>query len=261
MSRLLVAVAVALTATTLASAAVKSKKVEYKYDGVTLAGELYWDDASKDKRPVVVVFHEWWGLDAHAKAKAEELAKLGYVAFAADMYGEGKIADDRDHAMKMATATRANVDVWRGRAKAAYKVLTDSELVDGTKTAAIGYCFGGTTALQLAATGADLKAVSTFHAALPKLKDDEAKAIKAKVQVHHGADDKFISQEAIDGFKKTMADAKVDLTFQEYKGVVHSFTVKDADAKKIEGMKYDKEADEKSWAATKKLFEEAFGRK
>lgn len=261
MTRMLLAAALAVACGGAATAAVKSKKVEYKHDGVTFAGELYWDDAGKDKRPGVLVFHEWWGLDGHAKAKAEELAKLGYVAFAADMYGDGKIADDRDHAMKMATATRANVDVWRGRAKAAYKVLTDSEMVDATKTAAIGYCFGGTTALQLAATGADLKAVSTFHAALPKLKDEEAKAIKAKVQVHHGADDKFIPKEAIDGFKKAMADAKVSLDFFEYKGAVHSFTVKDADAKKLEGMKYDKEADEKSWAATKKLFEEAFGKK
>lgn len=261
MTRTLMAMAVTLMATTLASAAVKSKKVEYKFDGVTFAGELYWDDASKDKRPGVLVFHEWWGLDGHAKARAEELAKLGYVAFAADMYGDGKVAEHPTDAGKMATAVRANVDVWRGRAKEAYKVLTGSELVDATKTAAIGYCFGGTTALQLAATGADLKAVSTFHAALPGFKPDEAKAIKAKVQVHHGEADVFIKSEAIDTFKKALTDAKVNLDFHGYKGVVHSFTVKDADARKIDGMKYDKEADEKSWAATKKLFDEAFGKK
>lgn len=242
----------------LAHAEVKSKKVEYKHDGNTFAGVLYWDDAGKGKRPGVVVFHEWWGLDDHAKAKAEELAKLGYVAFAADMYGEGKKVDHPDDARKMATAVRANADVWRGRAKEAYKVLTDSELVDAKRTAAIGYCFGGTTALQLAATGADLKAVSTFHAGLPKLTADEAKAVTAKVQVHHGADDKFIPAEAITAFKKTLEDAKVALDFREYNGVVHSFTVKTADDKKIDGMKYDKDADEKSWDATKKLFDEAF---
>jgi dienelactone hydrolase len=260
MKRLLALAVVAVVAAA-APAAVKSKKVEYKYDGVAFAGELYWDDAGKDKRPGVLVFHEWWGLDAHAKAKAEELAKLGYVAFAADMYGDGKVVDHPTDAGKMAGAVRANVDVWRGRAKEAYKVLTADEHVDATKVAAIGFCFGGTTALQLAASGADLKAVSTFHAALPPLKADEAKAIKAKVQVHHGAADAFIKPEAVEAFKKTMADAKVDLDFHEYKGVVHSFTVKGADDRKIEGMKYDKEADEKSWAATKKLFEETFGRK
>jgi dienelactone hydrolase len=113
----------------------------------------------------------------------------------------------------------------------------------------------------MAATGADVKAVSTFHAALPKLKEDEAKAIKAKVLVNHGADDKFIPQEAIEAFKKTLGEAKVSLDFREYKGVVHSFTVKGADDRKIDGMKYDKDADEKSWAATTKLFEEAFGKK
>ncbi len=261
MSRFAVAAVLIAIGGSAAFGAVKSKKVEYKFDGVTFAGELYWDDASKDKRPGVVVFHEWWGLDAHAKAKAEELAKLGYVAFAADMYGDGKVVDHPTDAGKMATAVRANVDVWRGRATEAYKVLTGFEFTDGTKTAAIGYCFGGTTALQLAASGADLKAVSTFHAALPSLKADEAKAIKAKVQVHHGADDKFIKQEAIDAFKKALADTKVSLDFVDYKGAVHSFTVKDADARKIDGMKYDKDADEKSWAATKTLFAEAFGKK
>ncbi|MCU0702936.1 MAG: dienelactone hydrolase family protein [Fimbriiglobus sp.] len=258
MTRMLVAVAVIAGLGGSGMAAVKSKKVEYKYDGVTFAGELYWDDAGTGKRPGVLVFHEWWGLDAHAKAKAEELAKLGYVAFAADMYGDGKVAEHPTDAGKMATAVRANVDVWRGRAKEALKVLTADEHVDATKVAAIGYCFGGTTAIQLAASGADVKAVSTFHAALPKLKDDEAKAIKAKVLVNHGADDKFIPAEAIAAFQKAMADAKVSLDFREYKGAVHSFTVKTADEKKLDGMKYDKDADEKSWSATKTLFAEAF---
>jgi dienelactone hydrolase len=261
MRRVMMAVAVVAAFATTAAAEVKSKKVEYKFDGVAFAGQVYWDDASKDKRPGVLVFHEWWGLDAHAKAKAEELARLGYVAFAADMYGDGKVVEHPQDAGKMATAVRANADVWRGRAKEAYKQLTDFELTDAKRTAAIGYCFGGTTALQLAATGADLKAVSTFHAALPAFKPEEAKVIKAKVQVHHGAADTFIKPEAIEAFKKALTDAKVDLTFQEYKGVVHSFTVKTADDKKIDGMKYDKEADEKSWADTKKLFDEAFGKK
>jgi len=258
MRRFVMAVAVLTACTAIASAEVKSKKVDYKYDGVSFAGVMYWDDASKDKRPGVLVFHEWWGLDGHAKAKAEELAKMGYVAFAADMYGEGKVVDHPTDAGKMATAVRSNVDVWRGRAQEAYKVLTADEHVDAKKVAAIGYCFGGSTAIELAATGADLKAISTFHAALPPLKADEAKAIKAKVLINHGADDKFIPQKAIDDFKKTLGGAKVDLDFREYKGAVHSFTVKGADDKKIDGMKYDKDADEKSWAATKKLFEEAF---
>lgn len=260
MKRLLAVVAAGVFATA-AVAEVKVKKVEYKFDGVTFVGEMYWDDASKEKRPGVLVFHEWWGLDGHAKAKAEELAKLGYVAFAADMYGDGKVVDHPTDAGKMAGMVRANADVWRGRAKAAYEVLTGFELTDPKRTAAIGYCFGGTTALQLAAAGTDLKAVSTFHAGLPKFTADDAKKIKAKVLVNHGAADKFIPSDAVTGFKKALEDAGVSLDFREYTGVVHSFTVKGADDRKIDGMKYDKEADEKSWAATQKLFADAFGKK
>lgn len=261
MKRFAMAAAIIIAGAGVASAAVKSKKVEYKHGDATFAGMMYWDDASKDKRPGVLVFHEWWGLDDHARKVAEEWAKLGYVAFAADLYGDAKVVDTRDHAMTMATGLRKDVKVWRGRAEAALKQLTDFEFTDAKRVAATGYCLGGTTALQLAASGADLKAVSTFHAGLPKLTADEAKAIKAKVLVNNGEADTFISAEAIEGFKKTLTDAKVSLDFVQYKGVVHSFTVKDADAKKLDGMKYDKEADEKSWAATRKLFEEAFGKK
>jgi dienelactone hydrolase len=244
-----------------AAADVKSKKVEYKVGEESFAGVMYWDDASKDKRPGVVVFHEWWGLDDHAKAKAEELAKLGYVAFAADLYGDAKVVDTTDHAMTMATGLRKDPKVWRARALAAAGELVKFDKTDPTKLAAIGYCLGGTTALQLAATGFDLKAVSTFHAGLPKLTAEEAKEFKAKVLINTGADDKNIKAEAVDAFKKTLEDAKVKVEVQTFPGVVHSFTVKDADKRKMDNMKYDKDADEKSWAATKKLFDEQFGKK
>lgn len=258
MRAILFSLAVLCCGAASAPAEVKTKKVEYKFDGVTFIGHLAWDDASKEKRPGVLVVHEWWGLDDYAKMRAEQLAKMGYVAFACDMYGDGKLVDHPKDATAMASAVRKNVEVWRGRAKEALKVLTDFEFTDKSKCAAMGYCFGGTTALQLAATGADLKAVVTFHAALPKLTADEAKAIKAKVLVCHGADDKFIPAEAITGFKKTMDVAKVSLDFQEYKGAVHSFTVEGADKHKIVGMAYNKEADEKSWASMTALFAEVF---
>jgi dienelactone hydrolase len=242
----------------LASAEVKTKKVEYKFDGITFIGHIYYDDASKEKRPGVLVVHEWWGLDDYAKMRAEMLAKMGYVAFACDMYGDGKVAEHPKEAGEMAGLVRKNQDVWRGRAKAALKELTSFEYTDASRVAAIGYCFGGTTALQLAATGADLKAVVTFHSALPKLKDEEAKAIKAKVQVNHGAEDKFIGADTITAFKKTMETAKVNLDFIDHPGAVHSFTVKGAEDRKLDGMKYDADADEKSWKSMSKLFEEVF---
>ena len=258
MRAILFGLAVLCGSATMARADVKTKKVVYKFDGLTFIGHLAWDDASKEKRPGVLVVHEWWGLDDYAKMRAEQLAKIGYVAFACDMYGDGKVVDHPKDATAMAGTVRKNVEVWRGRAKEALKVLTDFEFTDPSRCAAIGYCFGGTTALQLAATSADLKAVVTFHAALPKLTADEAKAIMAKLLVCHGADDKFIPAEAIATFKKTVTEAKVSLDFQEYKGAVHSFTVEGADKHKIEGMAYNKEADDKSWASMKALFEEVF---
>jgi len=258
MRAILFSLAILFGSAAMAQADVKTKKVEYKFDGLTFIGHLAWDDASAEKRPGVLVVHEWWGLDDYAKQRAEQLAKMGYVAFACDMYGGGKVVDHPKDATAMAGAVRKNVEVWRGRAKEALNVLTDFEHTDKTRCAAIGYCFGGTTALQLAATGADLKAVVTFHAALPKLTADEAKAIKAKVLVCHGADDKFIPPDAIAAFRKSMEDAKVSLDFQEYKGAVHSFTVEGADKHKIEGMAYNKEADEKSWASMKALFADVF---
>ena len=194
MTRGAIAMAVTLTAAGAASAAVQTKTVDYEADGVQLKGFLAYDDAAKDKRPGVLVFPEWWGLNDYAKTRARQLAEMGYVAFAADLYGDGKVIDvaHPQDAQKMATALRMNVKAWRGRAEAALKVLTGQPNVDASKVAAIGYCLGGSTALQLAYAGADLKAVSTFHAALPAPTAEEAKAIKGRVLVNHGADDKFI---------------------------------------------------------------------
>ena len=244
-----------------ATAAVKTKDVSYTFDGVTFKGQLAYDDAVHGKRPGVLVVHEWWGLNDYAKKRAEELAKLGYVAFACDMYGDGKLTTHPEDATKFASDVRKNVAVWQGRAKAALKVLAENEMVDSTKLAAMGYCFGGSTALQLAYSGADLKAVATFHAALPTPTADQAKAINAKLLVCHGADDFFIKPEAIKSFKDGLDAAKVKYTFESYPGAVHSFTVPGADEHKIKGMAYNKEADEKSWTAMKSLFAEAFAEK
>jgi dienelactone hydrolase len=161
----------------------------------------------------------------------------------------------------MVGTLRANQKAWRARAEAALKVLTSQPNVDTSKLAAIGYCFGGSTALELAYSGADLKAVSTFHAALPTPTPEEAKAIKAKVLVNHGADDKFIKPDAIKAFREALDAAKVNYRFESYPGAVHSFTVPDADKRKIDGMAYNAEADKKSWASTKALFDEVFGAK
>src|SRR5262245_12287264 len=262
MIRSLIAVATATLLAGTAPAAVVTKTVDYEHDGTKLKGFLAYDDATKDKRPGVIVFPEWWGLNDYAKNRAKQLAEMGYVAFAADLYGNGQViaVDHPEDAGKMAGALRANVKAGRGRAEAAMKQLTSQPNVDASKIAAIGYCLGGSTALQLAYSGADIKAVSTFHAALPTPSADEAKAIKAKLYIAHGGDDKFIPEKAIADFKGALDGAKVSYNFESFPGVVHRFTVPDANKAKNPGMKYDKSADEKSWKEMQKLFKDALGK-
>jgi dienelactone hydrolase len=245
-----------------APAAVVTRTVEYEQDGTKLKGFLAYDDASKEKRPGVIVFPEWWGLNDYARNRAKQLAEMGYVAFAADLYGNGQVIDvaHPEDAGKMAGALRMNLKTWRGRAEAALKQLTSQPNVDPSKVAAIGYCLGGSTALQLAYSGADLKAVATFHAALPTPTAEDAKAIKAKLYVANGADDKFIPEKAIAAFKDALDKAGVKYTFENFPGAVHSFTVPDADKANNPGMKYNKAADEKSWAEMRKLFKETLGK-
>lgn len=253
------ALALALSATA-ARAAVVTKTVEYEFDGVKLKGFLAHDDAVKEKRPGVLVVHEWWGLDDYAKGRCKQLAELGYVAFAPDMYGDGKVVNHPDDSRKMSGMVRENVKVWRGRAEAGLKQLKAQPNVDADKLAAIGYCFGGSTCLQLAATGTDLKAVATFHAGLPKLTEAEAKAIKPKIVIFNGDADFFISAESIKSFRDTLDKAGTKYEWVGYKDVFHSFTVPGADAHNIKGMKYDKAADEDSWKKTLALFKETLGR-
>lgn len=262
MTRHMSSVAAVLLSAGLAPAAVQSQVVEYEYDGTKLKGFLAYDDATKEKRPGVLVFPEWWGLNEYAKTRAKQLAELGYVAFAADLYGDGKVIDiaHPQDAGAMAKYLRDNVTVWRGRATAALGQLTSQPNVDPTKIAAIGYCLGGSTALHLAYTGADLKAVATFHAGLPVATAEEAKAVKAKILVCNGAADTFIPEKAIKDFQAALEGGGVKLDFVNYPGVVHSFTSPDADKVGNPGMKYDKTADEDSWKRMKGLFQTTLGK-
>lgn len=242
------------------NAAVQTKTVTYKDGDVECRGFLAYDDAIEGKRPGVLVVHEWWGLNDYARNRAKELAALGYVAFAADMYGEGKTVDHPKDAGEMAGKVRANVDAWRKRARSALDVLTSQPQCDATKLAAIGYCFGGSTALQLAYTGADLDAVATFHAALPPATPAEAKATQSEILVCHGADDSFIPDAAIQAFKKGLDSAGVKYEFIAYPGAVHSFTVADAGKHGNPGMQYNAAADKDSWAKMVALFARKFGK-
>ena len=251
---LIVATSVMVGLATHSQADVVTKDVDYDYNGTTFHGVLAYDDAADGKRPGVLVVHEWWGLNDYARDRAKQLAGLGYVAFACDMYGGGKTTGHPKEAGDMATAVRENAAEWTGRAKAGLDILKNNPMVDATKLAAIGYCFGGSTVLQLAFSGAALDAVASFHGAPVVPTADQAKAVKAKILVAHGADDGFIPKEKLDAMLTTLKDNGVNVTFEAYPGAVHSFTVPTADKVGVEGLAYNKAADEKSWAAMKALF-------
>jgi dienelactone hydrolase len=260
MLRSLLVLIVAMLLGASARAAVQTKVIPYKVDNLECQGFLAWDDAVDGARPGVLVVHEWWGLNDYARHRAEKLAKLGYVAFAADMYGEGKTAAHPKEAGEMATKVRSNIENWRKRALVALETLQAQPQCDKTKVAAIGYCFGGSTVLQLAFSGADLKAVVSFHGALPTPREDDVKHIKAAILVCNGADDKFIAEKAIKAFRDALDAGGVKYEFVNYPGTVHSFTVPDADKHNNPGMKYNKAADEDSWKRMQELFAEKFGK-
>lgn len=256
MNRLVIGVCMAQLISGAATAAVKSKTIEYKVGDLPCRGYLAWDDSIDAKRPGVLVVHEWWGLNDYARQRANELASLGCVAFACDMYGEGKVVEHPQDAGKMAATVRSNVAEWRKRATVALEQLKAQPQCDGEHLAAIGYCFGGSTALELAYSGADLDAVATFHAALPIPTADEAKQIKASVQINHGAMDTFIPEDDVKKLRAALDTAKVDWELSMYGNTVHSFTVKGSEKHMIPGMAYNAEADQRSWANMVRLFEE-----
>jgi dienelactone hydrolase len=245
----------------LGEAAVQTKKITYKVGDQTFIGHLAWDDSISGKRPGVLVVHEWWGLNDYARGRADQLAQLGYVAFACDMYGDGKFTKHPNEAMEMATHVRQNIDEWQKRATAALDLLKQQPQCDPSRLAAIGYCFGGSTALMLAYTGADLQAVVTFHAAIPTPTAEQAHAIKPTIVICHGALDSFVPDEAIHKFRKALDEAGTDYEIDIYAKTRHSFTVPDADTHGNPGMSYNKLADERSWSRMQRLFEDKFGKR
>lgn len=241
-----------------AFAALHSETVEYKDGDTILEGYLAYDDATQEKRPGVVVVHEWKGLGSHAKSSADRLAELGYVAFAADIYGKGIRPQTNEEAGKQAGIYKNDRALLRSRAKKAVDVLTSNPLVDKDKIAAIGYCFGGTTVLEMARSGAPLLGVVSFHGGLNTPTPEDAKNIKVKVLALHGADDPYVPAEEVAAFKKEMEDAGVDYRFIAYPGAVHSFTNPEAGNDPSQGAAYQREADERSWEDMKIFFGEIF---
>jgi len=241
-----------------AMAEVRSAPVAYKDGGDNLTGYLYWNDAVEGKRPGVLVVHEWWGLDDYARSRAEQLAELGYVAFAADMYGGNKVTTHPAQAGEWMKATTSNLEGWRRRAQKGLDKLASLAITDDSRLVAIGYCFGGATVMQLAYSGADLDAVVSFHGSLPPPNGDEARNIKGRVVVEHGNADAFVPAERAEAFKAAMNDAGVNLVFHGYDGVRHGFTNPDAGSFGLDNLKYDEAADEASWRSMLQTFNEVF---
>mgnify|MGYP006271351263 CR=1 FL=1 len=241
--------------TVAASGEIHTKTVSYTHGDTTLKGYLAYDTEQTGKRPGVLVVHEWWGLNDYAKSRARQLAELGYVAFAADMYGDGRTTNDPQQAGKWSGEVKGGPFI-RERSTLALDQLRNHERVDTDRIAAIGYCFGGTTVLELAYSGADIAGVVPFHGGLTLPKADDR--IKTKLLVLHGAADFFIKPETIDEFQKTLHEREVDWQMVYYGGAVHAFTNPDADDAGIDGVAYDAAADRRSWAHMRLFFDEIF---
>jgi dienelactone hydrolase len=246
-------------------AEVVDREVAYEdANGTALKGYLAYDDATNDKRPGVLVIHEWWGHNDYVRRRARELAELGYVAFALDMYGDGKLAEHPEDAGAFAGAVKKNRPVMLARFRAGHEYLKQDVRVAAGQVAAIGYCFGGSTVLEMARAGEVLRGVVSFHGSLETEHPAVSGSVKAKVLVCHGAADNFISPAAIQSFKSEMEAAGVDYRFKVYEGAKHSFTNPEADwfAKQFGlGVAYQKEADEASWQDMQAFFGEIFNSK
>jgi dienelactone hydrolase len=239
-------------------AAIHTETVEYKQDGTTLEGFVAYDDAIKGPRPGVLIVHQWLGLTDYEKNRAEMLAQLGYVAFCADIYGKGVRPQNTQEAGVQAGKYKNDRQLLRARVNAALDAMRRQPLVDPKHLAAIGYCFGGTTVLELARSGADVAGVVSFHGGLDAPDPADGRNIKCKVLVCHGADDPFSSPQDIAAFENEMRRGGVDWQFILYGGAVHSFTQPNAGNDNSKGAAYNEKADKRSWEAMKQFLAEIF---
>jgi dienelactone hydrolase len=236
----------------------KKELLEYRHNAAVLEGYLVHDEQVQVKRPGVIIVHDWYGLNDYARGRAEQLANLGYIAFAIDMYGKGVRAKNVEEAAKLAGIYRSDRRLMRTRAAAGLETLRRQPLVDGSRIAAIGYCFGGGTALELARSGAELSGVVSFHGNVDTPNPDDAKVIKAKVLALHGADDPLVTPEQVHAFQGEMRKAAVDWQMVVYGGAVHGFTNPGSGSDSSRGIAYNEKADRRSWAAMRLFFGEIF---
>jgi dienelactone hydrolase len=238
--------------------AIHTETVDYKDGDTTLEGYVAYDDSLSNKRPGVLIVHQWQGLTDYEKMRAKMLAELGYVAFCADIYGKGNLPTNLKEAGALAGKYKSDRKLLRERVNAGLDALKQNELVDSGRIAAIGYCFGGTTVLELARSGAELNGVVSFHGGLDSPTPEDGKNIKCKVLVLAGADDPFQKPDDLNAFESEMKDNKVNWQIVFYGGAVHAFTQPNVGTPGSPGAHYNEQADKRSWQAMKDFFAEIF---
>ena len=234
---------------------IHTENVEYIHAGKTFEGFLAYDGATSARRPGVVLVHEWWGLNDYIRRRTREIAELGYAAFALDMYGKGVVTETHEQAAKLMNSLMSNPDA-RDRAEAGVHILMSNPRVHAERLAAVGYCMGGSMALHMARASMALRGVVALHAGLKP--DQEAKpgTIKAKVLVCTGADDPMVGPDARNAFADEMRKAGADWQMNIYGGARHAFTNPAADSKGLAALKYNAEADKRSWIAMREFLAE-----
>ena len=244
-----------------AQAEISTKTVEYQDNGVTLQGFIAWDtERSGDGKlaPGVLVVHQWMGLTDYERQRCQQLAELGYIAFALDIYGKGVRPANPQEAAKMSSVYKTDRALYRRRLNLGLEQLRGQAGVAQDRIAAIGYCFGGTGVLELARSGADMVGAVSFHGGLDSPTPADGKNIKAKLLLCHGADDPFVPAADIDAMKSELNAANVDWQMIYYSGAVHSFTQPMAGSDNSRGAAYNERADKRSWQAMQTFFQEIF---
>lgn len=240
---------------------VVTKQVSYQSNGVSLQGYIAYQQEGIEAKPAILVVHEWWGHNDYARRRAEMLAELGYVAFALDMYGDGKVASHPEDAKKFMQEAMSDQIAFKNRFLSALDYVRQQENVDPSNIAAIGYCFGGAVVLNMARMGVELKGVASFHGSLATKMPAEKGQVSSQVLVFHGGNDAFVPEQQLEDFRAEMLSADVEHEIIVYEAVDHSFTNPDADmfAEKYSmPLSYDEEADADSWAKLQIFFQRIF---
>lgn len=252
------AAAACLAFAATASGEVKTRVVDYTVSGNALQGMIAWDDTVKTPRPGVLVIHEWWGHNEHARTQARKLAEAGYVAFALDMFGKGKVTTHPKEAEAFMNEALKTNGAIGARFNAALDLLKKDPHVDASKVAAVGYCFGGSVALEMARGGADLDAVVAMHAALATKNPAQPGKAKAQILVMNGEADPMIPQAQTEAFKKEMAAAKAKFNVLTFPNVKHAYTNPDAGKAGLAALEYNAHADHQSFAEMTKFLKGVF---